>query len=197
VLREVNSSTRIRKEHALRPSGAGPVTALLATFLLATCMAVPRTLAAADWPCFRGSAAGTAVSPETDLLDEWPEGGPPLLWNAKGMGKGHGGIAIRGDTGYFLAKAWTKSKHFSTVPSQQVTADGLVAIDLRDGAIRWQVKCRGQANTTPHPRRARLRQARQQHLLLHRRRRQGVVEGRPPAGAQAGGPRFQGHDPLR
>ena len=51
------------------------------------------TLAAADWPQWRGlSRDGT--SPEAGLLKNWPDGGPKLLWTATGCGAGFGSPAI-------------------------------------------------------------------------------------------------------
>ena len=35
-----------------------------------------------------------AKSPETGLLDTWPEHGPPLSWKATGVGGGYSSIAI-------------------------------------------------------------------------------------------------------
>jgi outer membrane protein assembly factor BamB len=40
-----------------------------------------------DWPQWRGPTRD-GVSKETDLLDKWPEGGPPLLWKVTGLGRG-------------------------------------------------------------------------------------------------------------
>lgn len=48
---------------------------------------------AEDWPTFRG-ANRAAVSSESGLLDSWPEGGPKLLWQAKGAGNGYSSPAV-------------------------------------------------------------------------------------------------------
>jgi outer membrane protein assembly factor BamB len=48
---------------------------------------------AEDWPTFRG-ANRSAVSAETGLLDSWPEGGPKLVWTAKGAGTGYASPAV-------------------------------------------------------------------------------------------------------
>lgn len=40
-----------------------------------------------DWPGWRGPDR-TGVSSETGLLPSWPEGGPPLSWKVKGLGRG-------------------------------------------------------------------------------------------------------------
>lgn len=48
-----------------------------------------------DWPIFLGPY-GTGVSDETGLLDQWPEGGPALLWNQQ-IGTGYSSPSIRGN----------------------------------------------------------------------------------------------------
>ncbi len=42
-----------------------------------------------DWPQWRGPHRD-GVSTETNLLKEWPEGGPPLVWNSKTVNDGTG-----------------------------------------------------------------------------------------------------------
>src|SRR5262245_25769976 len=51
---------------------------------------------AADWPQWRGLRRD-AISDETGLRKEWPSGGPPLVWKAKGLGDGHATVAVVGD----------------------------------------------------------------------------------------------------
>ena len=60
-----------------------------------------RTLASAEkgWPQWRGPTRD-GISIEKGLLQEWPEGGPKLLWSAGGIGKGYGSPIIVGDTIY-------------------------------------------------------------------------------------------------
>lgn len=48
-----------------------------------------------DWPQWQGPDR-TAVSKETGLLKEWPKGGPPLVWKAKGLGGGYSGPSVAG-----------------------------------------------------------------------------------------------------
>ena len=57
------------------------------------------------WPQFRGPRRD-GVCDETGLLQSWPEGGPKLLWNVSGLGRGycspiitHGTLYITGDVG--------------------------------------------------------------------------------------------------
>jgi outer membrane protein assembly factor BamB len=45
-----------------------------------------------DWPQWRGPHRD-GVSTETDLLTEWPSGGPPVLWEAK-VGEGFASVVV-------------------------------------------------------------------------------------------------------
>lgn len=54
-----------------------------------------------DWPRYR-NANVDARSAETGLLSEWPEGGPPLVWTADGVGTGYSSVAIVGDRIYTM-----------------------------------------------------------------------------------------------
>jgi len=49
--------------------------------------------AAWEWPQFHGPRRDNK-SEETGLLEQWPEGGPKLLWTAKGIGHGFSTVAI-------------------------------------------------------------------------------------------------------
>ena len=51
---------------------------------------------AADWPQYRGPSRDGS-SKETGLLQEWPKGGPKLLWTFTDAGVGYSGPAIVGD----------------------------------------------------------------------------------------------------
>jgi outer membrane protein assembly factor BamB len=64
----------------------------LAVAAVLVCCAVAQ---AAEWPQFRGPNRD-GKSPETGLLKSWAEGGPKLLWTAKGCGAGYGSPAIAG-----------------------------------------------------------------------------------------------------
>ena len=47
----------------------------------------------ADWSRFRGPDCD-GKCPETGLLQEWPEGGPELLWKLEGLGTGFSSVTI-------------------------------------------------------------------------------------------------------
>lgn len=51
--------------------------------------------AVGDWPQWRGPNRDN-ISKETGLLKDWPENGPPLAWEAKGLGGGYSGVSVAG-----------------------------------------------------------------------------------------------------
>ena len=56
---------------------------------------------AADWPQYRGPNRDDASS-ETGLLQEWPAGGPALLWTFADAGVGYSPPAIVGGSRLYL-----------------------------------------------------------------------------------------------
>lgn len=68
------------------------------TYLLASLFSFSPLLygASGDWPQWRGPNHD-AISTETGLLKDWPQGGPKLAWEAKGLGAGYSSISIVGD----------------------------------------------------------------------------------------------------
>jgi outer membrane protein assembly factor BamB len=54
---------------------------------------VRATAPGGNWPQWRGPLRD-GVSTETDLLTRWPQGGPPKLWTASGLGRGFSTVAI-------------------------------------------------------------------------------------------------------
>ncbi|HLH56257.1 MAG TPA: PQQ-binding-like beta-propeller repeat protein [Verrucomicrobiae bacterium] len=52
--------------------------------------------AAGDWAQWRGPNHD-GISTETGLLKDWPQGGPKLAWEAKGLGAGYSSVSIFGD----------------------------------------------------------------------------------------------------
>ena len=50
-------------------------------------------LETSDWPEFHGPARDN-ICREVGLLQEWPEGGPKLLWTLKGLGRGYSTVSI-------------------------------------------------------------------------------------------------------
>ncbi|MEZ6120993.1 MAG: PQQ-binding-like beta-propeller repeat protein [Pirellulaceae bacterium] len=83
-----------------------------------------------DWPTFRG-AARTAVAPDTNLLTEWPQDGPELLWEGKGAGRGYSSLAISG------GKIFTMGDELSTASDAE---EYLVCFDQATGKQLWTLK---------------------------------------------------------
>src|SRR5262245_55087473 len=54
-----------------------------------------------EWKQFHGPARNN-VSPDTGLLTKWPEGGPPLVWQTNGAGRGYASLVISGGRIYTL-----------------------------------------------------------------------------------------------
>ena len=102
--------------------------------LLALTLALTATAAAAaDWPTFRGSDR-TAVAPDTDLLETWPADGPPLVWEAKGAGRGYASPAIAGD------RIFTLGDGLSTAEDAD---EYLSCFDRATGKQLWKTKTGG------------------------------------------------------
>lgn len=105
---------------------------------IATAQPKPVRLAAAknDWPQWRGPNRD-GVSAETGLLKEWPEGGPALLWKAKGLGGGYSSVVVAG--GKIFTMGNVKG------------GESLVAVSAKDGSPLWTLKLAGGGgpNCTP------------------------------------------------
>ena len=73
------------------------LTELSIPVILLGCLSTHGLLAQADdapyWPQFHGPNRDN-ISTQTGLVDEWPEGGPRLLWTASGLGHGFATVAI-------------------------------------------------------------------------------------------------------
>lgn len=70
-------------------------------FLLSCLMLAYPLNAADDWTQWRGKDRAD-ISSEKGLLQEWPEGGPPLLWTNKQGGLGYAGFAVVGNRLYTM-----------------------------------------------------------------------------------------------
>ena len=84
------------------------------------------TASADDWPQWQGPDRN-GISREVGLLQEWPEGGPPLAWKATGIGQGMGGIAV------------SRGRIYTTGDGAEQTA-WLYALNESDGKPVWSVK---------------------------------------------------------
>jgi len=116
--------------------------ALVLTVLPALVQSSPQSLHATgliptpepDWAQWRGPYRD-GISDETGLLQEWPEGGPELIWKIDDLGKGWSCPIIVGETFYI-----TGDRDESLV---------IYAFDL-DGKLRWETT-NGPYWRTPYP----------------------------------------------
>lgn len=104
---------------------------LAALMLLVSGSSLSPLVAAEAWPTFRGPDR-TAVSPDTGLLQAWPEGGPKLLWETTGLGRGYASVSVAGDQLITLG---------DNLPSLGDDKDEyLLSLAKSNGAIQWKTK---------------------------------------------------------
>ncbi len=84
---------------------------------------------AADWSQIGGPPRNNK-SAETGLLKVWPEGGPRLLWTARGLGEGYSSVTRVGD---LITTMGTTSE-----------GDVVIAIDAQTGQLKWVTPIAGQ-----------------------------------------------------
>lgn len=77
------------------------------------------------WPQWRGPNRDN-VSTGTGLLQQWPEGGPPLLWQAKGLGTGIACLAVADGRIYTVG--------------YQDKSEFAVALDEQTGQLAWATR---------------------------------------------------------
>ncbi|MBN1509487.1 MAG: PQQ-binding-like beta-propeller repeat protein [Sedimentisphaerales bacterium] len=97
-------------------------TAVISSLIMV--MALVARSGGGDCPRFRGPA-GDGVFPETGLLKEWPQGGPKLVWTAKGLGQGYSSATVVNGVVYVTGMDEQKRGH--------MFAFGL------DGTPKWNV----------------------------------------------------------
>jgi outer membrane protein assembly factor BamB len=92
--------------------------------------ALGTTVAAADWPQWRGPSR-TAVSAETGLLASWPAAGPPLVWRVADLGAGYATPTVAGDRLFVLVNRGTQDELLQA----RSVADGRLVWEARLGAV--------------------------------------------------------------
>jgi outer membrane protein assembly factor BamB len=78
---------------------------------------------AADWPQWRGPNRD-GISAETGLLQSWPQGGPRVVWQIKGLGQGYSSLAIVKDRIY--------------TQGQRGNQEFVIAFDAKTGKQLWE-----------------------------------------------------------
>jgi outer membrane protein assembly factor BamB len=83
-----------------------------------------------EWPQWRGPNRD-GVSTESGLLKNWPEGGPKLLWEIKGLGTGYSSVSISN------GKLYTMGDRTSTDPKLSGKAQFVIAYDHATRKELW------------------------------------------------------------
>jgi outer membrane protein assembly factor BamB len=89
----------------------------------------------ADWPTWRGPARDD-LSKDSGLLKEWPKGGPPLAWEAKGLGSGFSSVSVADGKIFTMGDAHG--------------AEYVFAVNAADGTQAWSTKV-GPPGKVDHP----------------------------------------------
>jgi outer membrane protein assembly factor BamB len=84
--------------------------------------------ASADWPQFRG-VNRDAKATGTGLLQEWPAGGPKLLWEANGLGSGYSSVSMQNGRLFTMGD----------IGGDQY----VIALSLESKAILWKTRIGG------------------------------------------------------
>lgn len=101
-------------------------------FLFLACSAALGQVAtlSGPWPQFHGPLRN-AVSPDTGLLTQWPDDGPPLVWETSGAGRGYASLSIANGHIHTLGDG----------PSTAEDKDEYVScFDETNGKLVWQTK---------------------------------------------------------
>lgn len=103
--------------------------------IVVLCCSICVTASAKDWPGWRGPNRD-GISTEKGLLPQWTDDGPPLAWQADGLGKGYASVSISGD------KIFTMG--------ERKTGTFLLALNRDDGSEVWATPVgSGSPNCTP------------------------------------------------
>lgn len=91
----------------------------------------------AQWPGFRGGSLRDATSSELGLLQNWRDGGPPLVWKREGLGDAAATLAVVDGVIYTAGSIERKAY--------------LQALRLSDGQQLWRSELAGASTVTPTP----------------------------------------------
>jgi outer membrane protein assembly factor BamB len=113
-------------------------------FRFTFCLAAPlvalvfnaATAYALDWPQWRGPARD-GLSAETGLLQEWPAGGPPLLWQVNDVGYGFSTPSVSGERLYLM--------------SNEGDTEFARAYNVTDGKLVWSTRIGKVGNPDQNP----------------------------------------------
>ena len=94
-------------------------------------------LLAANWPQWRGPQRD-GISRETGLLQEWPEGGPRLVWQVDDLGGGYSTPAVVDDRIYLVNNEGNENEFVQ-------------ALDVEDGEQIWATRIGKVGNPDQRP----------------------------------------------
>lgn len=77
----------------------------------------------ADWPQWRGPNRDGHATPQS-LLQQWPDGGPQLKWQAENLGRGYSSVSVVGNRLYTMGSLQQKCV--------------LICLDASSGDLIWQ-----------------------------------------------------------
>lgn len=84
----------------------------------------------ADWPQWRGPER-TGISAESGLLEEWPAGGPKLLWQVNDIGDGYATPSVVGERIYVIGNRGMENEYVQALS----VADGKPVWSTRLGKV--------------------------------------------------------------
>lgn len=111
MVEELNAQTSSRASRNKKNAGASTAAAA--------------KTASGDWNQFRGPNRDN-LSPETGLMDKWPEGGPKLLQTIEGLGEGYASVSFAGKLMYTMGNT--------------DGAEHVIALDRESGKIVWKTR---------------------------------------------------------
>ncbi|MEO8026633.1 MAG: PQQ-binding-like beta-propeller repeat protein [Bryobacteraceae bacterium] len=103
-------------------------TGILRISLATAAVGAAGLLLAGDWPQWRGEHRD-GISTETGLLQQWPAGGPKVIWKINGLGEGYSAFAI------------SKGKLFTQ--GQRSGQQFVMAFDVATGKKLWETASSG------------------------------------------------------
>ncbi|MBN2476094.1 MAG: PQQ-binding-like beta-propeller repeat protein [Pirellulales bacterium] len=92
-----------------------------------------------EWPQFHGPRRDS-ICRETGLLDQWPEGGPTLLWKLEGLGNGYSTISIAGGRLFTMG---------DRTPDGQDASQFVIALDPATRQELWATRVGGPHDDGP------------------------------------------------
>ncbi|MCR9295990.1 MAG: PQQ-binding-like beta-propeller repeat protein [bacterium] len=92
---------------------------------------------AADWPQWRGPNRD-GKSPDADLLQEWPEAGPELLWQVNDLGQGYGSPSVA-------------AGRIFIVVNRGLDNESVTALSEADGSQLWSTQIGKVGNPNQRP----------------------------------------------